>query len=86
MGFLMLMMVVGELLLFLVGLLLLLSGSGIVDRLVLLIEDLVDQFLSLLLDGEMMRSLLLEVVLRLLLELKDIHFIYIFIPFSIIFK
>lgn len=83
---LMLMVVVGKFLLPLISLLLFLGRAGIVDWLVLLIEDLVDQFLSLLLDGEMMRSLLLEVFLHLLLELKDIHFIYIFIPFSIIFK
>lgn len=75
-----LMLVGHQLLLLPVGLLLLLGVFGIVDGVVLLIEDLVDQFLSLLLNGEMMRCLLLELLLPLVLELQDIHFIYIIIP------
>jgi hypothetical protein len=76
-----LMLIGDQLLLLAVGLLLLLGVFGIIDGAVLLVEDLVDQFLSLLLNGEMMRRLLLE-LLPLVLELQDIHFMYIIIPYS----
>jgi len=86
MGFLKLVIVICQFLLLLVKLLLLLSARWIVDRLVLLIKDLVDQFFSLLFDWEMMRLFFGEVFLVLLSELQDIHFIYIFIPLHYIFK
>lgn len=74
------MLIVDQLLLLPIDLLLFFGVLRIVDGLVLMIEDLVDQFLSLLLDGKMMRSLLVEFLLPLMLELQDIHFIYIIIP------
>lgn len=80
MRFLTLMLIGHQLLLLPIGLFLLLGVFGIIDGLVLLIEDLVDQFLSLLLNGEMMRCLLLGLLFPLMLELQDIHFIYIIIP------
>lgn len=81
-----LVIIICQFFLFLVKLLFLLSARGIVDRLVLLIKDLVDQFLSLLFDWKMMRLFLNEVFLIFFSELQDIHFIYIFIPLHYIFK
>lgn len=62
-----------------------LGDCRVIDWLVLLIEDLINKFLSFFLYRKMMRLIISEQFLLVLLKLKDIHvFIYIIIHLRLV--